>query len=102
MKACCKEYMAEQFGDDADIIADIYGEYVTSVGEKIAETHSALAAKDWGLLDRIAHTIKGNALAVGDNDMAETAIALRKTSTLNDEAGSAELIAKLEEFRTLL
>ena len=99
MKKCCEEYMCEQFGGDADLMAEIYGEYVASVTAKIAEAKAALAAQDRTTLDRIAHTIKGNALAVGDAEMAETAIALRKTAALGDDDASAKLIAQLETFK---
>jgi len=100
MKKCCQDYMNEQFGGDADLIAEIYNEYVSSVTGKIAQT--ALAEQNRTALDRIAHTIKGNALAVGDTDMAEAAIALRKTAALGDDAGSAELIARLASFKAQL
>ena len=35
MKECCKQYLDEQFGGDADIVAEVYKEYVTSVGAKL-------------------------------------------------------------------
>ena len=37
MKECCAKYLDEQFGGDADIVGEIYGEYVSAVREKIAE-----------------------------------------------------------------
>ena len=102
MKECCKKYLDEQFGGDAEVIGEIYGEYVASVGEKLNEAKSALAAKDWQPLDRIAHTIKGNALAAGDEEMAQTAISLRSAAHLQDEGMAAGLVAKLEELSVLL
>ena len=42
MKECCEKYLAEQFGNDADIMDEIYGEYVNSVKEKISELKAAL------------------------------------------------------------
>ena len=98
MKECCKAYLDEQFGGDADVMAEIYGEYVSSVQEKLAEADSALAASDWVRLDRVAHTVKGNALAAGDAEMAETAIELRKAAALTDSGQSASLIGKLKEL----
>ena len=89
MKECCRKYLEEQFGGDADVMGEIYSEYVSSVGVKLAEADTALAAGDWSLLDRVAHTVKGNALAAGDTEMAETAIALRKASALADSAEAA-------------
>ena len=102
MKECCKKYLDEQFGGDADIIAEIYNEYVASVGVKIGEAESALASSDWTKLDRTAHTIKGNALAAGDQEMADTAISLRKAAALSDASLSASLLENLKELSKVL
>ena len=98
MKECCRKYLDEQFGGDADVVGEIYSEYVSSVGAKLAEADSALAAADWTQLDRVAHTVKGNALAAGDAEMSETAIALRKAAALSDAAEAASLISKLKDL----
>ncbi|MBR5549635.1 MAG: Hpt domain-containing protein [Kiritimatiellae bacterium] len=102
MKECCKKYLDEQFGGDADLVSEIYNEYVSSIGVKIGEAESALAATDWTKLDRTAHTIKGNALAAGDQEMADTAIALRKAAALADVALSASLLEKIKELSKVL
>ena len=96
MKECCSQYLNEQFGGDAAIVGEIYDEYASSAREKTTEAAAALAAEEWTPLDRIAHTLKGNALAAGDTDMAETAIALRKAVALKDSAEAASLVAKLD------
>ena len=98
MKDCCRQYLDEQFGGDADVMAEIYSEYVSSVGEKIGDAESALAASDWTRLDRTAHTIKGNALAAGDQEMADTAISVRKAAALRDGALAASLMEKIKEL----
>ena len=98
MKECCKAYLDEQFGGDADIVAEIYGEYVSSVNEKIGEADASLAASDWARLDKVAHTIKGNALAAGDTEVADTAIELRKAAALSDVALSSTLVEKIREL----
>ena len=102
MKDRCESYLREQFGDDADVIGEIYGEYVSSMGEKIGEADSALAASEWDRLDKIAHTVKGNALAAGDAEMAEVAIALRKAAALGDVAQAGTLIARMKELAASL
>ncbi len=102
MKECCKAYLAEQFGGDADIMKEIYDEYVSSVGVKLGEAKAALAAGDWTQLDHIAHTVKGNALAAGDVEMSEPAIALRKVAVLKESAECERLIAKMEELAKTL
>ena len=102
MKESCRKYLDEQFGGDADVMGEIYSEYVSSVGVKLAEADTALAAGDWSLLDRVAHTVKGNALAAGDAETAETAIALRKAAALTDATAAASLIAQLRELEAQL
>jgi len=102
MKECCKAYLDAQFSGDAEVVNEIYGEYVASIKAKLDEAKAALSQKEWQPLDRVAHTIKGNALAAGDEEMAESAIALRSAAHLQDEATAAGLVSKLEELSTLL
>lgn len=102
MKECCKRYLDEQFGGDEDIVNDIYHEYVASVAEKLVEAGEALGSSSWDKLDKVAHAVKGNALAAGDTDMADTAIALRSAAKLADSQEAARLIARLRELETLL
>lgn len=102
MKECCKTYLNEQFGDDADVVNEIYGEYVSSVRVKIMEATTALTGSAWQQLDRVAHTVKGNALAAGDNEMADAAIQLRRVTQLQDAAQAGELIGRMQELSELL
>lgn len=98
MKECCRTYLDEQFGGDADVINEIYGEYVSSMRVKLMEAETALAGAAWMPLDRVAHTIKGNALASGDRTMADVAIALRSAAQLQDAAQATQLIKRLKEL----
>jgi HPt (histidine-containing phosphotransfer) domain-containing protein len=96
MKKCCETYLNSQFGGDAGIVGEIYAEYVSSMSAKLAEAEAALAAADWALLDRVAHTVKGNALSAGDPETADVAIALRNATKLADAAASAMLLSRLK------
>ena len=96
MKECCVAYLNEQFGNDAELVKEIYDEYASSMRVKVREAENALATGEWTQLDRVAHTIKGNALTAGDNEMAQVAIELRSTSQLHDHEQSAALIARLK------
>ncbi len=95
MKECCEKYLNEQVGNDAEVVNAIYAEYVSSVNVKAAEADAALAAGAWDALDKVAHTIKGNSLAVGDQQMANTAIELRNAAKLQDRDQAGRLIADL-------
>ena len=96
MKACCTTYLNEQFGGDAAVMGEIYREYVDSIREKQQEAVKDRAAGEWSLLDRVAHTIKGNALATGDNEMAQVAISLRSAAQLQDREQAATLITRIQ------
>ena len=102
MKECCRKYLAEQFGDDAEVIDAIYAEYVSSIAAKTAEADAALAGGEWNALDKIAHAVKGNSLAAGDQQMADTAIALRNAAKLQERDQSAQLIANMKELAAQL
>ena len=101
MKECCKEYLMSQFGDE-EVVGEIYNEYVASLGQKLSDSESAIVARDWIALDRAAHALKGNALAAGDEAVANAAIELRNAAKLQklDEANA--LVAKIKEFQTQL
>jgi len=102
MKECCKKYLDEQFGGDAEVVDAIYAEYVSSINAKAAEAVAALAAGEWDALDRVAHTVKGNSLATGDQQMADTAIALRNAAKLQDRDQAGRLIADITALAGLL
>ena len=97
MKQCCKDYLMEQFGDE-DVVNEIYAEYVTSIREKIPEIETALTAENWSSLDSLAHAVKGNALATGDNDVANVAISLRIAAKMAEKDTASSLFAKMKEF----
>lgn len=102
MKACCKQFLDEQFDGDPDVVCEIYVEYVSSLQEKLGDIEKAFAKSDWQVVDACAHAIKGNSLAVGDQEVADTAIALRGASKLGDSAKAAPLIARLKDLAATL
>ena len=97
MKQCCKDYLMEQFGDE-DVITEIYEEYAKSIQEKLPELEASLTAENWSSLDQLAHAVKGNALATGDTDMANAAIALRIAAKMSEKNTAVPLVEKLKEL----
>ena len=97
MKQCCKDYLTEQFGDE-DVVNEIYSEYAKSIQEKLPEFEAALAAENWSALDHLAHAVKGNALATGDTETADVAIALRMAAKMSEKENSRSLFEKLKEL----
>ena len=87
----------EQFGDE-EVIGEIYAEYVASIHEKTPEIDTALANEDWNSLDKLAHAVKGNALATGDTDVANVAISLRIAAKMSEKNTADSLLGKLKEL----
>lgn len=85
-----------------EVINVIYAEYVSSIDDKMAEADAAVAAGAWDTLDKVAHTIKGNALTAGDQQMADVAIALRGVAKQQDSGGVDRLIADMKALATQL
>ena len=97
MKDCVKKWLTEQFGDDETIIADVFAEYVRATPEAISQADQAFAAADFPELDRIAHTLKGNALMIGDQESADAAILLRDAAKALDADGCRAAIVRIRE-----
>ena len=95
MKQCCKDYLMEQFGD-GDVVNEIYAEYAKSIQDKLPELESALRTENWSALDQLAHAVKGNALATGDTETADTAIALRIAAKMSQKDNAGALVEKLK------
>jgi len=93
-----KAWLNGQFPGDEETIAAIWGEYVRSIGEKLPEARAALAISDFEKLDRLAHTLKGDALLVGDKPMAEGAIALRNAAKAADSDAAEQALARLAQL----
>ena len=98
MKPDCRKFLEEQFDGDQDTVEEIYAEYVSSAREKVGEMSAATEAEAWDNLDKLAHTVKGNALVAGDTETVETAIALRGAAKLKDRAQAGALVARLKEL----
>ena len=95
MKQCCKDYLMEQFGDE-EVVNEIYAEYARSIQEKMPEFETALAAENWPALDQLAHAVKGNALATGDTETANTAVALRIAAKMSEKDSVHSLFENLK------
>ena len=97
MKQCCKNYLMEQFGDE-EVVGEIYAEYAKSIREKIPELEAALTTENWSALDQLAHAVKGNALATGDTEAANVAIALRAAAKMSEKPTALSLFEKLKNL----
>jgi len=92
-----QDWLNEQFLGDKEMIATVWAEYERSAREKIESSRAALAASDYTRLDRLAHTLKGDALLVGDQAVVQEAIALRAAAVASDATGAATTLDRIAE-----
>ena len=71
---------------------------LTELEEKIPELEAALTAENWAVLDTLAHAVKGNALATGDTDSANAAIALRIAAKMSNKDEANSHFEELKKF----
>jgi len=67
MKSIVEQWLHEQMPDAGEeLYAEVYGEYKGTANRLLAEMESAIAEKkEFDVLDKIAHTLKGCAAIVG-------------------------------------
>ncbi len=65
------------------------GMFVGECSHNIAELRKSLETRDLGLLERVAHTLKGAAASLGAGPVADAAFALEKQARTG-EVGDAE------------
>jgi HPt (histidine-containing phosphotransfer) domain-containing protein len=74
MNKAIVDYMKENLGlDDMDLIQELYDDYVNTIKERLPSANTALEAKDFMALAKIAHAMKGCALNIGHESFAVTA-----------------------------
>ena len=67
-------YIMENLGlDDMDVIKELYDEYTATIRQKLADAEAALKTKDFPMLARHAHAMKGCALNIGHESLATIA-----------------------------
>ena len=93
-----RQWMNEQFEGDSETIALVWGEYLNETAVKLDAVRTALAASDFPELDRLAHTLKGNALMVGDTALVQASISLRDAAKASDAEASGRALARLAEL----
>lgn len=94
MKQSCKEYLAEQIADET-IAQGLYDKYAAYVVQKLEKARAKLSAGDWEELSATAHTIKGDAISLGDAETAIAAAELRAAAKNRDTAACSALLEKL-------
>ncbi len=88
MKETIFNYLKGQLGDDdPNLLETLYTEYRNTVFERIRDIQNALEAKDFKRLHAVSHTLKGDALMVGDHDMNRCALQFEISAKSDDEAG---------------
>ena len=103
MKDKTRNYLVEQLGsDDSDLIAEIYAEFLSAFERNLRIAEKSFGGEDSDGLVNAAHTIKGDAAIVGENEIRDLALALqnagKKNSTLEIKLNLEKLGNALAEL----
>jgi PAS domain S-box-containing protein len=79
----------ERVEDDRELLENLMGMFAGECSHNIAELRKSLETRDLGLLERVAHTLKGAAASLAAGAVADAAFALEKQARTG-EVGDAE------------
>jgi len=97
MKDSIHTWLTEQFGDDAELHAELYGQYAADMRNYLAKASGALNA-NLATVAAAAHTMKGMALQMGDTEISEVCKALQLEGQSSHAPTCADLISQLSEL----
>lgn len=97
MKECVREWLLKQMPEmDDDTLGAIYAEYRESAARLWSELKANVSSGgDPVAADRLAHTLKGSAATVGDNDVFEVVQGWREAVKAGDGTRADELWVKI-------
>ena len=103
MNAQVREYLInEVLGmEDDEMLVSLYGDYLATLDGEIANMRNQIAAGDFAMLDKTAHTLKGSTATVGDTEMYDAVIRLRDAAKASDSAGASSAAAEIESLRAV-
>lgn len=78
-----------------DEFRDISRLFVDQLGDEVAELHAAQAARDWPLLHRRAHALKGSSGNMGALALSESAARLERAARDGDADGIERELAAI-------
>jgi HPt (histidine-containing phosphotransfer) domain-containing protein len=77
-------FLKASFGEDAILIKEILGEYVTPAQNIVAEMQAAFAGRDAAAIGAAAHKLKSASRAVGATALADLSQNLEKAGKASD------------------
>lgn len=97
MKPSVKQWLSEQMpGMEDEMYEEIYSEYKATSQRLLGELKEKRAAKAaFEVTDKIAHTMKGDALMVGDQETFDVVQAWREATRLGNTARADELFPEI-------
>jgi CheY-like chemotaxis protein len=97
------EALEDAFGDDAEFVASVLAEYISSAAGTIEAIDAACQTGDATGLERYAHTIKGSSRTVGAMRVAAVSGQLEALGRAGTCEGAADLVVELrDEFQMAL
>jgi two-component system sensor histidine kinase/response regulator len=90
------EHLAQ--GSEAELVAEIMGDFRTDVGVRLLNLRQAVARNDISVIKIEAHSIKGSAAQMGAPELADACLKLEiqaRTNSVSDAGSQVETIQAL-------
>lgn len=95
--------LASSFGDDRELINEIYDLFKNTTGEMIESLEKAAEDGDLGAVKRYAHSIKGSSANIGANALQQSMIEIEAVCTGENLEDVREMVRLSKvEYSTLL
>ncbi len=97
-----KERALLSFAGDAETLDYVMGEYFKAMESQFIMIHQAIEQQDYETISDQAHSIKGGALSLAADDLAEAALKLEKSGSSLDRETIAGLLKEVENQKQRL
>jgi len=96
------EALRSRLGDDGEAIREIVDLFLVETPDLVSGLRSAAVAEEWGLVAKLAHTLKGACANFGAVALAALAEEMEQAAKDLNNAGLRELLSKMDlEFKKL-
>ena len=87
-----------RIGDDSEFLKELIILFIDDVPKQISKMYELLTAKDYVMLSRVAHTIKGSAANIGAKQLSSACFSLETKSKHPEEVDEAGFSLSIEKI----
>jgi len=102
MKESVRTWLTEQLGEDEALFDELYRQYVSDMKKMADELNGLMSAGDLATVGVRGHAMKGMALQIGDNELAEPCKRLQDAGRAGNLSDCMALVPRICALVTAL